>query len=321
MEKLTSTSFADRGFISLNSMNQKPSPLLISDIYSKPGNHVSFEVFPPKTTKGLSQIYKTIATLKYMNPDYFSVTYGAGGSTAERSLEIASAVQNLAEITCIAHFTCVGMDRDEVEGLLKNLNAHGIYNVLALRGDPPKGAERFVQPVGGFGYASELVEFIRSKVKAGILVAGYPEGHQENPSKEDDLQRLVEKVQKGADGIITQLFFENRNFLEFTGNLENRGVKTPVAAGIFPISSGKQIKRVLEFSNAELPEKLKSGIEKWGDDPVEMEKFGTDFAIEQVEELLNHGHRFFHFYTMNRAQQTMNILQALKDRFPELIFS
>ncbi|MGK0290516.1 MAG: methylenetetrahydrofolate reductase (NADPH) [bacterium] len=295
---------------------------LISEIYKRAGNHVSFEIFPPKGPKGLKQIYQTIANLKDLDPSFFSVTYGAGGSTAEKSLEIASAVQNLAEVTCVSHFTCVGMNQEQVKNLLDTYHFHGINNVLALRGDPPKGETSFVKTEGGFAYATELVKFIRKETSdLGILVAGYPEGHHENTSAEQDFQFLLDKVNAGADGIVTQLFFENKYFLDFKEKLDKNGVNIPLAAGIFPISNSTQLAKINELSGAEIPLALKRGTERFANDAVEMEKFGTDFAIKQVEELLKEGVKHFHFYTMNRYSQTRKILYGLQEHFPNLNFS
>ena len=264
--------------------------------------HVSFEFFPPKTSHGTKQIYQSIAKLKNMNPDFFSVTYGAGGSTTEKSLEISSALTNLAQVTCVAHITCVGTTRDQVKQLLDDLEFHEISNVLALRGDPPEGQTSFIKPENGFSYASELVSFIREKSPMGILVAGYPEGHKENPSKEDDFQHLLEKIMAGANGIITQLFFDNKYMFEFGEKLQKAGVNVPVMAGIFPISNAKQIKRITELSGASIPADLQKGLEKYGDSPEDMEKFGTDYAVKQIYALLKGGITYSHFYTMNRHQ-------------------
>ncbi len=291
----------------------------IYDLF-KYDTHVSFEFFPPKTNQGRKQIYQAISKLKGLNPDFFSVTYGAGGSTAERSLEIASALTNLAQVTCVAHITCVGMNRNEVKELLTSLEFHGISNVLALRGDPPKGETRFIKPVDGFSYASELVRFIRENSDMGILVAGYPEGHLESPNKKEDFKYLLEKINAGANGIITQLFFVNQYLFEFQNNLRNAGVNIPLIAGIFPISNAKQIKRMTELSGATIPEELLKDIEKHQDSSEDVEKIGTDFAVRQVEELLRGGITHFHFYTMNRHQQTRNILFQLKRFFPRLNF-
>ncbi len=290
---------------------------LISSIYSY-NTHVSFEVFPPVTSQGIKQIYQTIARLKDIHPDFFSVTYGAGGSTSEKSLEIASALTNLAQVTCVAHLTCVGMDRNQVEELLGSLEFHGISNVLALRGDPPQGSTKFVKPENGFEYASELVAFIREHSNVGILVAGYPEGHQENPSKDDDFRHLVEKVKAGADGIVTQLFFDNRCLFDFAEKLEKSGCSLPLIAGIFPISNAKQIVRITELSGASIPPDLQTGLDKFGDSRENMVKFGTDYAVRQVKELLDGGINCFHFYTMNRHQQTRDVLIQLKEYFPKL---
>lgn len=292
----------------------------LHDILSSDKPHVSFELFPPKNNVGLRQIYQTIAKLKSMNPDFFSVTYGAGGSTSKKSLEIASAIINLIDITCVAHFTCVGMNREEVKKLLDSLEYQGIKSVLALRGDKPKGEEEFVRPKDGFAYANELVSFIKENSEVDILVAGYPEGHNENPSKEDDFKNLLKKVDAGADGIVTQLFMDNQYLYEFQEKLQQANVKVPLIAGIFPISNGKQISRIIELSGCSVPESLAKGIEKYGESPKEMEKFGTEFAINQVEELLKHGVNNFHFYTMNRHEQTRAILTALRAHFPHLNF-
>ncbi len=282
--------------------------------------HVSFEFFPPKTNQGRKQIYQSIARLKSMHPDFFSVTYGAGGSTADRSLEIASALTNLAQVTCVAHITCVGMNRDQVKELLQGLEFHGISNVLALRGDPPQGETEFVKPENGFQYASELVGFIRQNSNMGILIAGYPEGHKDNPDKDDDFKHLLEKIQAGANGIITQLCFDNKYLLEFKDKLVKAGADLPLIAGIFPISNAVQIKRITELSGATIPDELLAGIEEFGESPEAMEKFGTEFAVRQVKELLKGGINHFHFYTMNRHQQTRNVLYQLRRYFPRLNF-
>ena len=283
--------------------------------------HVSFELFPPRTNQGLRQIYKSIAQLQKLGPDFFSVTYGAGGSTAERSLDVASAITNLASQTCVAHFTCVGMDRPQVLALLGQLEFHGINNVLALRGDPPQGAEQFVRPENGFAYASELVAFIRENAPhLGILVAGYPEGHMENPDKENDFRRLVDKVKAGADGIVTQAFFENRYLFEFAQKLDQAEVTVPLLAGIFLFSNARQVTRIFELSGGKMPAKLEAGIKKWGEDADAMQKFGTEFAIEQVDDLVSQGFGHFHFYTMNRSDQAREVLQALEHHFPRLRF-
>lgn len=291
----------------------------VTEIYNQ-NNHVSFEFFPPKTSQGRKQIYQSIARLKSMRPDFFSVTYGAGGSTAEKSLEIASALTNLAQVTCVAHLTCVGMNRDQVDELLKSLAYHGVNNVLALRGDPPAGETKFIKPEDGFGYASELVSFIRERSNMGILVAGYPEGHSENPSKEVDFRYLVEKVKAGADGIVTQLFFENSFLFEMAENLAGAGIEVPLLAGIFPISNAKQINRIIQLSGATIPADLRAGLDKYENAPEDMEKFGTEFAVRQIEALLKGGINCFHFYTMNRHRQIRQILEQLKTYFPKLNF-
>ncbi len=291
----------------------------ITNIYQN-NTHISFELFPPKTNQGLKQIYQSISELKTLNPDFLSVTYGAGGSTAEKSLEIASAVTNLAKVTCVAHFTCVGMDREHVNRLLGLLEYHGIRNVLALRGDPPKGETQFVKSKNGFNYASELVAYIRQHSDVDILVAGYPEGHKENPSIENDFLHLLEKIRAGADGVVTQLFLDNRFMFDFVEKLDRAKVKVPIIAGVFPISNAKQISRLIELSGAGVPKKLSEGIEKYGDSPDDMKKFGTDYAVQQVQELLEGGLTNFHFYTMNRHQQTRDILYQLRNYFPRLNF-
>jgi len=296
-----------------------PEQKKIADLF-RYHRRVSFELFPPKSPKGLKQIYQTIARLSRLNPDFFSVTYGAGGSTAEKSLEIASAISNLAEVTCVAHFTCVGMNREQVKALLDQMADHGIGNVLALRGDPPKGETQFKAAAGGFAHADELVAFIKQNSEVGILVAGYPEGHVENPDKEADFNHLVRKVKNGADGIVTQAFFDNQHLYRFRDKLTQAGVTVPLIAGIFPISQAKQFDRMFELSGATAPAELKEILAKYGDDPVAMEQAGTEFATRQVEDLLKNGVNAFHFYTMNRADQTLQILTELQRHFPQLHF-
>jgi methylenetetrahydrofolate reductase (NADPH) len=282
--------------------------------------HVSFEVFPPKTSQGIKQIYQTIAHLKGMSPDFFSVTYGAGGTTSEKSLEIESALVNLARVNCVAHLTCVGMNREQMGETLKALAFHGIANVLALRGDPPAGSRQFVKPENGFAYAAELVRFIREESSMGVLVAGYPEGHKENPSREDDFRHLVEKIRSGADAVVTQLFFENDHLFALADRLLGVGIDVPLLAGIFPISNASQIERLTELSGATIPSRLREGLDRYGNSPEDMERFGTDYAVEQVTRLLEGGVTAFHFYTMNRHRQTRQILEQLRDSFPRLNF-
>ena len=212
-----------------------------------------FEVFPPKREGSIEELYGVIETLKEWNPSFISVTYGAGGSTRGKTVEIASTIKNELGAEALTHLTCVQSTRDDIAAILDELKERGIENILALRGDPPDGSERFVRTEGGFGHANELVEFVGSRGEFSIGVAGYPEGHIEAPNLEVDLINLKRKVDAGADFITTQLFFNNEDFYRFRDDALSLGIKIPIIPGIFPIFSYKQIEKMTSMCGARCP--------------------------------------------------------------------
>ncbi len=271
----------------------------------------SLEFFPPKSEDGFQQLFNTIENLRNLKPDYVSVTYGAGGSTRSRTLELVSRIKYDIGFETMAHLTCVGHDRDELESILNHLEEEGIDNVLALRGDPPQGEDRFVKPVGGFEYANQLVEFIKSKYSFSIGVAGYPEGHVECPDKTQDLINLKRKVDAGADFIVTQLFFDNRYYYDFMDKLRAMRMDIPVIPGIMPIINVRQIQRFTKMCGATIPEELTVALERIQDDSEAVGQVGIEYATRQCEDLLKQGAPGIHFYTLNRSPATLAIIEHL----------
>jgi len=271
----------------------------------------SFEFFPPKDDAGFEQLYKTIASLKTLSPSFVSVTYGAGGSTRRKTVDLVARIKNESGIEAMAHLTCVGATREELAGVLDELAAAGIENVLALRGDPPAGSDRFVPTEGGFAHANQLVEFVRRGHAFCLGVAGYPEGHPETPDRTTDLGNLKRKVDAGADFVITQLFFDNDDFLRFREAAVRAGIGVPIIAGIMPVLSVAQIKRFTTMCGARIPRDLLRRIEAVEDDPEAVRHIGMYHATKQCEELLAEQVAGIHFYTLNRSTATRAICQYL----------
>lgn len=284
----------------------KISSTLKKNIFS-----LSFEVFPPKREGNVEQLYDTIEDLKSLQPHFISVTYGAGGSTRDKTIEIAAHVNNNLKVTALAHLTCVHSTRDDIARILDALNEHGIENVLALRGDPPQGEDKFRPLPGGFSYASDLVAFIADRKDFCIGVAGYPEKHVEAPDLETDLLHLKTKVEAGADFIITQLFFFNDDFYRFRDLAERKGIRVPIIPGIFPLIHYQQIAKTISLCGAKIPSRLAEKLEKVKDKPEEAEKYGVEFAIEQTAELLENGIPGLHFYSMNKSGPVKKIIKEL----------
>ncbi len=272
----------------------------------------SFEFFPPKSEDGSAALIGTIKELTPLKPSYVSVTYGAGGSTRQLTHDLLVRLKRETDLTIVAHLTCVGSTRDEIEHILTGYEAAGIENVFALRGDPPKGQEKFTAPENGFQYASDLVAFIRKKFPTmGIGVAGFPEGHPDMPNRLKEIEFLKAKVDAGADYICTQLFFENRDFYDFCERCEIAGIRVPIIAGIMPITSRKGLARMAELAlGARFPAKLLRALSRAETDEY-VEKVGIHWATEQIRGLIDHKAAGVHFYTLNRSKATMHIYENL----------
>jgi methylenetetrahydrofolate reductase (NADPH) len=274
---------------------------------------ISFEFFPTKTPEGERTLLdRTIPALGALKPDFCSVTYGAGGSTREKTLTIVDRIQRQQGLTAMAHMTCVNATREDTASVLEQARSLGITNILALRGDPPGGVGDFQKTEGGFEYSYELVRFIKEMDGFSIGVAGFPEGHiAQTEGKYADWQHLKHKIDQGADFVITQLFFSNRDYFEFRDYLTSRGVTVPLVPGIIPIQSAAQIKRFVALCGAGLPASLVSELDKRGDDDDAVAQFGIDYATRQCEELLREGVPGLHFYTLNKAKSTSQIVDNL----------
>jgi methylenetetrahydrofolate reductase (NADPH) len=271
---------------------------------------ISFEFFPTKTPEGeRTLLEQTIPVLATLRPDFCSVTYGAGGGTRERTLAIVDRIQREQGLTTVAHLTCVNATRDETRAVLQQARALGIRNILALRGDPPGGGA-FTPMPDGFTYAHELVRFIREMGGFSIGVAGFPEGHvAATEGKYVDWQHLKHKIDQGADFVITQLFFSNRDYFEFRDYLARLGLTTPLIPGILPILSTSQIKRFTALSGAVMPADLLARLE--GADDAQASAIGIGYATAQCAELLREGAPGLHFYTLNKARSTTEVLRNL----------
>jgi methylenetetrahydrofolate reductase (NADPH) len=272
---------------------------------------ISLEIFPPKPDYPLETVFQTINGLRNLNPDYISVTYGAGGSNRERTAAIAARIKRDYRIESMAHLTCVGHSPEELEMIIRDLQAGGVENILALRGDPPQNDPGFTWKPGHYSYAVELIRQICGHGVFCIGAAAYPEGHGEARRLDDDWRYLRDKVAAGVDFLVTQLFFDNRIFYHFKESLLRLGVTVPVTAGIMPIISSGQIRRMLYLSGASLPAKLLRMLDLYGNDQESLEKAGIEYAINQITELIANGVEGIHLYTMNRVEQTRIIVENI----------
>jgi len=274
---------------------------------------ISFEFFPPRTEEGdLALLEKHIPALLQVKPDFCSVTYGAGGSTRDKTLMIVDRIQRQHGLTALAHLTCVNHTREQVRELLGRIRALGCNNILALRGDPPAGGE-FVPTPGGFEFSSQLVKFIREAGDFSVGVAGFPEGHVAcQEGKHADWRHLREKVDAGADFVLTQLFFDNADYFEFRDYVAGElGVKVPLVAGIIPILSATQITKFTRLCGAKIPPPLRVQLDRLGNDDAAAIEFGIEYATRQCEELLEAGVPGLHFYTLNKAHSTVQVVKNL----------
>ncbi len=282
----------------------------IIDIVNNKKKVVGFEIFPPKPEVPIENIYKSLARFKALNPDYISVTYGAGGSTRENTIDIASKIKEEYNIESMAHFTCVGHQTLEIDQLLDSMSQKGLKNILALRGDPPKDQPGYDFSNCAYRYASELIRHIREGNDFCISAAAYIEGHIESKRISDDIINLKNKVDQGVDFLITQLFFDNRFYFDFVERIISKGINCPVIPGIMPVFAPQQIKNMCARSGCSLPAKLVITMDKYANDPDDMLKAGIDYAASQIRDLIDNGAPGVHLYTMNRPVSTRKILKS-----------
>jgi methylenetetrahydrofolate reductase (NADPH) len=276
----------------------------------------SVEFFPPKTPEGVEMLFETVAALKALEPAFVSVTYGAGGATREGTIEISSRIKGEYGLETMAHLSCVGETREGLAGLLDRFHETGIENVLALRGDPPRGEDNFTQPEGGLGSAADLAAFISEKWSFTIGGACFPEVHPEATSLDADLAYLKTKIDAGATFLITQLFFDNQVYFDFVAAARAAGIDVPIIPGVIPIASYGQVSRICSLCDASIPEELSTAMEALGGDAEAEALLGVAYAAQQCEELLLHGAPGIHFYALNRAPGTRAVLSALRASRP-----
>jgi methylenetetrahydrofolate reductase (NADPH) len=275
----------------------------------------SFEFFPPKTPEGEAALWETLEELRPLEPGFVSVTYGAGGSTRDRTVELVTRIKERTGIEPMAHLTCVGHTRAELEEVVHRLAAARIENVLALRGDPPKGSQGYQAAPDGFRNARELVQLIREhELGLGVGCAGYPEGHLEAPTREQDLLHLKAKVDEGCDFVITQLFFDNAFYFDFVERARRVGINVPIVPGIMPITNYEQVQRFVRLCGATVPMRLQLELERVKDDAQAVTQLGVAHATVQCLELLQRGVPGIHFYTLNKSPATRMIVSALRAR-------
>ena len=272
---------------------------------------VSCEFFPPREEDGIPAVFRAIDRVSDFNPDFISVTYGAGGSTRAFTERITTQVKQDTDLEVMAHLTCVAQTKDEVQGVLERLNEAGIENVIALRGDPPRGENTFVPVEGGFHHATELIEHIRAQFGFGLAAACYPEGHTESPDLDWDIRYAREKVDKGADFLISQLFYDNRYFFDFLERAEQAGINVPIIPGVLPILNTAQIRRFTSLCGATIPTELDRQLEQYADDDNAVRELGIEYATNQVRELWDEGVPGVHFYVLNRSYSVSRILSNL----------
>ena len=293
----------------------------ITDIINKGRPTFSFEFFPPKSERASESLFETIKNLESLAPSYVSITYGAGGTTRERTHDLVEKILEKTNLIPIPHLTCVQHTEEEISNILKRYSDKGISNILALRGDNPKGDAQYDRSKDSFCFARDLVEFIRNydnstldkKSKSfGIGVAGFPEGHPETPNRFKEMDYLKAKVDSGADYICTQLFFDNHDFFDFRDRCELAGIKIPIIAGVMPVTSISGMQRMADLAaGSRFPAKLLKSIDRCNLDSDAVERVGIQYATEQCSDLLNNGVDGIHFYTLNKSKSTRGVFEAL----------
>ena len=289
----------------------------IQDIFQAHRTTFSFEFFPPKTETAWEDLFANIAQLEALGPSFVSVTYGAGGSTRERTHDLVVRIHKETKLTAVSHLTCVCHSCDEIAAVLDRYAISGIENIMALGGDPPRNLPNYDRSQDAFQYAEGLVRFIRSRMNApdkrgfGIGVAGFPEGHPTTPNRLREMDYFKQKVDAGADYICTQLFFENRDFYDFRDRCDHAGIRVPIVAGIMPITSKTGMVRMAELAlGARFPAALLRAVDRCTDDQA-VAKVGVHWATEQCRDLLHHQVRGIHFYTLNKSDATRQIYENL----------
>lgn len=286
----------------------------IAPLYAQPEPTISFEFFPPKSPEGEATLFRDVVpALKGLNPAFMTVTYGAGGGTKTSTLRIVSTIRRDFGVEAMAHLTCSGSTKEMLADVLTEARQLGIENILALRGDPPAGQAVYEPTPGGFPYAIDLIRHVKSLVHFGVGAAGYPEGHIQCPDKRLDWDRCAAKVEAGAEFIITQLFYEVADFLEFEDYLRNkRGVKVPIIPGVLPFINGGQIRRITKLCGARMPEHLLRQLEHFADDDESVRRLGVEVCSGICRRLLDHGVAGIHFYCLNRVLSCQEILRNLR---------
>ncbi len=284
----------------------------IAKILAKPGLHFSFEFFPPKSKRASDELFRSIKELIPIGPAYVSVTYGAGGATRDLTHDLVLRLKQETNITVVAHLTTIGANRSKIKEILERYSESGIENIMALRGDPPKGSAGFVQPKDGFRYAVELVSYIKKYFpRMGVGVAGFPEGHPETPNRLQEMDYLKAKVDAGADYICTQLFFKNSDFYDYRERCACAGIDIPIIAGIMPVITRNGVKRISELAlGVRIPAKLMRAISRTSDDEA-VERVGIQWSTQQVFDLFDRDVCGIHFYTLNKSKATLSIYDAL----------
>jgi len=273
---------------------------------------VSFEFFPPKSDEGEANLRRALRELSPLAPDFVSVTYGAGGTTRDRTVDIVASLRQEFGLEAMAHFTCVNATVDDLRATLDRMRDAGVENVLALRGDPPEGQDRWTQTEGGLEHSTELVALMEAEYDFAIGAACFPETHIDAVDAESDLRHLKEKVDAGARFLITQLFFDNAVYDEFVARARDAGIDVPIVPGIMPITNVHQIKRITALCGSEIPSRLRYALESRADEPEAVSELGVAYATLQCAQLLANGAPGVHFYTLNRSPATRAILSALK---------
>jgi len=283
----------------------------IGKILKNARESISFEFFPPKTDTAERSLFETIDKLKVFNPTYVSMTYGAGGSTRDKTIRMVERLVHETELIVMPHLTCINASQDDTRGILDYHEKLGIENILALRGDPPMGVTELPEIEDGFDYARDLIKFIKKDYNFSISAAVYPEGHRESPSIEMDMAYTKEKVDLGAEFLITQMFFDNKFFYDFMERCEKKRINVPVVPGMMIITDLKKIGQLSNMCGTSIPSKLGQLMEKYGEPTDDARKAGMEFTIEQCRDLLNNGVKYLHFYTLNKWEPVTEVINSL----------